>query len=545
MLVFVMKITDNKILLIYFVLIIGLLTLLYFPIFTNAPRSDWWESLYFFHSIYNNPGHYSWIHIINTDCWGHVTYRPLAHMVLFIQHYIFGSDFFYMHIINFSLYCISLILLYKFAMLLNIDRILALVFIGIFGFLFSHFDIVSWTVHSHLIFSFCSLLLGNIIYIKFLKSGRTILLFFVSLLFLLGIFCYEAFIFWPLSIIFFSYMDKIINSRIVSRTKIKKSYITVISSIYLIYIVLFFLTRAIQTYNDTWVRTQALLTGFLYIRRIFETFFAVCFNILYTQISVNIIPVLGTPVWFDNYSSNIRMGGFLEIYRPTMFDMRMASVIVVLIIAGVIIYLAKRKRFEIMKKFILFCFLLFSFLFILFHSKYFSNKEYLYNFQQFRYQYVPNAIIIMVFLLFFDQLFKHTSKRKIKTVIYLILFVIFVTNISFTVSAILLESRQMAPLNKLLSDIKEKILEGGINKHNKLYIDDDIVDVLPEMCWNTEMEMFTEGTIQWVFDKKEIKCFSNSIEEASWFIDSSDLEIKPRFGIDNRADNSVVNGGGN
>ncbi|MDP2927698.1 MAG: tetratricopeptide repeat protein [Candidatus Omnitrophota bacterium] len=411
-------------------------------------------------------------------------------------------------------------------MLFVSDKILAGIFIGFFAFLFSHFDIVSWTAHSYFILGFCLFLLGFIVYAKFLETGRSILLFLVSILFLIGMFCYEAFIFWPLSIIILTYIDSLINRKKLTKVKLTVSYLSVVGSVYIVYVVVFFLARSIQTYGDSWIRTYALFLQITSISRIYRTILTVFFNILYNGFLVNIMPAFAYPALIVAGDSNIELGGFLRIHPPTVVDMKIASVILLLAAVWIAIYLFRRKRFDILKIFMFFTFLLFSFAFLLFHLKYFSNKLYLHNFLQFRYQYIPNAFVILLVLLFFDRLLKAAQRtRRIKVILYSVLFMVTVLNIYCTISSISLETRQFAPLNRMLANIKNGIRDGQIDENNKFYLDDSIVNLLPAMCWNFNIAKFMKGTYQWMFNKQEVKYFSNIIKDATWVVDKKDFSI--------------------
>lgn len=517
----------NKIVFVYFTLLIGALVRIYYPTFFNAPRSDWWESLYFFHGIYDSAQSYQWADILNMDVYCHVTFRPFSHMLLFFQHLIFGSQFIYVHIINFSLYCLSLVLLYRLARFFGSSRVLSFAFIAFFAFLFSHFDIVSWTAHSFVIFGFCLFLSGFMSYVRFLKTNRSPFLFLTAILFLLGMLCYEAFIFWPLSITILSQVNSVANKQNIAKERLLKASFLLIGLVYIAYAAIFFLTRSISTYGDSWIQTMALLSELSSPQRISETIFAGFFNILYNGIFINIFPFFATPLRFDRVSSNIKMSGLLESYQPTIMHMQISTAIIIIIAIGIVIYFIRRKRFDVLKIFIFLLFLLFSFIFALFHFKYFNNKEYYYNFHQFRYQYIPNAFIALIALLFFEQVIRYSRNRIAKIAIYLTLAALTLSNISHVVASVSLEAHQMAPLNRMLDNVRRAIKTNEINENNKIYIKDDITILFPPMCWNAEMgRLFMKRTYQWLFDRREIGYFTDTVDQAAWVIDENNFSTK-------------------
>ncbi|MDD5130443.1 MAG: tetratricopeptide repeat protein [Candidatus Omnitrophica bacterium] len=514
---------KNEAISLYFAALLGILTFIYYPTFFNAPRSDWWETLYFFHTIYASPLPFQWLDILNTDCILHVSFRPLSHLILYFQHFIFGANFFYIHLINFSLYCGSLVLLYKLAVSFVNQKRLAFISVVFFSLLYSHFDIVSWTAHSYLILGFCLSLLGFLSYIGFLNTGSGKPLFWAGFLLLSGMLCYEAFVFWPLAIVFLASIGSLINRQKVTAAQLRLSCLSVIGATYCIYILIFFLTRNINTYTDSGSQTHALILQLLTLPRFYRTALAVFFDIAYNGILVNILPVIAYPPQVSFPSFNILLGGFLGAHRPAITDMHSVSIIFLLLISWAMFYLAKRKKIEVIKKFIFLFFLLFTFSFTVFISKYFSNREYGYSLFQFRYHYVPSAFLVLIFLLFFAQAIK--LKPKIKIILGAILAFILILNIRCIMRSVALETRQLAPLNIMLANIKEGIKSKQLNQDNKLYIDNRIADILPKMCWNPVIGKLMQGTYQWVFNKEEMKYFSNTPQDAAWFIDPRDFNL--------------------
>ncbi|MFH2144659.1 MAG: tetratricopeptide repeat protein [Candidatus Omnitrophota bacterium] len=511
------KMLKTKLTILYFTGLIGTLAYIFYPTFFNAPRSDWWESLYFFHSIYQNPS--QWVHLLNTDCWGHITFRPLSHVILFLEHMLFGSNFIYVHLINFTLYCCSLVLLYQLALFLGNSIKSTMLFIALFAFLYSHFDIVSWTAHVYSIAAFCAFLLGFILHIKFLTSGKKILLFYTGTLFLLGMFCYEAFILWPLAAVILSSIDDFAGVKV--RAGAKKNSLFVVAATYCAYITAFFITRGIGTYADSWDKTGELILELGSIKQILATLYAMSFNVLYNNIFTNILPAVRLPLAFDAVSSNCNLNGLIFNHAPTELAMRAAAIALFLIIAGAM-RLARRKDKNIFKQFMLLAFLLLSFTFFLFHFKYYSNKLYHYNFQQFRYQYVPNAMVIMIFLLVINRLRPNRSKKAV----YIVLVLLAIANIACILPAIAVEKEQMAPLNSLIFNIKAKLESGSINKNEKIYIDKKLIMLLPRMCWNAEIgDNQMQGTFRWIFDKTQIQSFSDTDKDAAWVIDGITFEV--------------------
>ncbi len=511
------EIAKKKAIPIYFVSLSILLLFVYLPSFSHPPRSDFWSTAYFFHSINSFPAASKWMHIFQYDPWSQVRFQPLAYSILYIEHLLFGSNFVYFHIFNFILYFISILLLYKLALNFCKSKILTAVFMGVFAFLFSHFDIISWSFHIYIIFAFCSFLLGFILYINFLRSGKTILLPFVIFLFLLGMLCYEIFVLWPLAIVILSYMGNITDRHRFKKYKLVQSYLSVIGLVYFLYFAIFFLTRFFSIYEAPLVLTPGLFS----IQTIVFSSFAVFFNILYNGLLINFIPSLAFPIIID---ANLNLGGFLTKISSPFLDnlIFFGGSLFIGVFLAIAIYLLKYKYFNILKTIVFFLFLLFSEFFILFHFRRFTNLP-VFILTQFRYLYISNAFVTLMVLYLIDSFLKPT--RRVKGIICLILFVILILNIQASRQGIAILNTHLVHLKRMLLNIRIGIKNGQINKENRLFINDDIAKKLPPLCWNKEMgKLFMENTYQWAFSEEEIKCFS-SFEDAKWIVDEEDFNI--------------------
>ncbi|MBU0635322.1 MAG: tetratricopeptide repeat protein [Candidatus Omnitrophica bacterium] len=340
-------------------------------------------------------------------------------------------------------------------------------------------------------------------------------------------FCYEAFILWPLAAVLISFIDDFTGAQI--KSGFKKSSAFIVITTYLVYVAVFFATRMIGTYADSWDKAGELILELCSIKQILATFCAVSFNILYNSIFTNVFPMARLPLAFDAVSSNCKLGGFILNHAPTMLIMQVAAVVVTFFIIEGTIYLARYRGKDVVKKFAVLVFLLASFTFTLFHFKYYSNKIYHYNFQQFRYQYVPNALVIIIGALFINQLRTAGGKKAI----YLAVVALTVANIACILPAIAVEKEQMAPLNNMITNIKKKLESGEINKNEKVYIDKKLILLLPRICWNAEIgDNQMKGTFRWIFDKTQIQSFSDTDKDAVWIIDGVTFEVIKKESLD-------------
>ena len=135
----------------YFVFLFTALAWVYWPSFFYPPRSDNWAAFYNFYRIDALAQPDKWKYLIMYDPLINTTFRPLSFFIPYFEHHLFGLNFVYGHMINFGLYFLSIILLYKLAGYFCKDKILTISFLTVFAFLFSHFDLVAWEFHAHII----------------------------------------------------------------------------------------------------------------------------------------------------------------------------------------------------------------------------------------------------------------------------------------------------------------------------------------------------------------------------------------------------------
>lgn len=507
----------------YFIALFLLLSLIYSPSFLNPPRSDYWTVFYFFHNLEKLPGQLKWLHILRFDPWTQIRFQPLAYLLLYFKYLLFSPNFFYYHLLNFIIYYISLLLLYKLAVSFCKDKILVVGFITILAFLFSHFDIVSWTLHFYIIFGFSSFLLGFIIYIKYLQSKKNVLLSLVGLSFLIGMLCYEPYFFWPLGL--FILTSGVTNKNSLFRKREKLGIcLAVVGVVYTFYILIFLFSRTIHTYDRSLLSIDEILS----LDRSISVLGVVLFNILYNGILVNAFPLIATPTRVIPESGNINLGGFLISYFTQMGDRAieniaiLGAVLLLLIILFIFWRLWKKGDFEKVRILTFYIFLMTSQLFILFYFRTFTNT-FVFSLSQFRYQYISNAFVILALLLVIDGFIGKSGRRK--AILFVILSMSLVPNIYLVYTHNLFINKEMRPLRKMLLNIKAGIKNGQISSRYRLYIDDELPKKLPLLCWNREMgKLFMKGTYQWLFPKENINYFAFQKGQATWTL-NGELDI--------------------
>lgn len=498
----------------FFLAIFILLLLIYRPSFSNPPRSDYWSAFYFFHLVNASDASPSHLHVLTYDPWQHGTYRPLSFFIIYLEWLVFGAAFTGNHIVSFALYCVNLLLLYKLAMNFSLDRVLTLAFLAVFALLFSHFDIITWTFHVYSLLAFCSLLLGFNLFFTFLRSGRKRLLLPVGLFLLIGMLCYEVFALWPLALIILLFLPRGGEESRLSKISPLASCLILLGAVYFSYFVIFLLMRSIGVYAvGPLLGPRHPITG----RSIILSVFAPFFNLVYTGILVNICPAVTMPALVRD---NIDMGGLLYSWASKLNGITiLTGGIAAVLFLGLGIFLFKKRRLRTLVLMIFLLFLLCSFFSTISLARSITNPLF-YVFIQFRYQYVPNAITVLMVLVALNELTEPT--RREKAIICLALMPIFLANLYFSNRYSSILKTQLEPLRIMISNIKKEVRRGSINADAKLFIEEGITKTLPALCWNDDMAVFMGGTYQWIFSPEKIDYFTPEREEARWIIRADD-----------------------
>lgn len=483
--------------LIYFAVLLAALLVVFLPSFTHPPRSDYWSAFYVFQRAAETPGWSGWKSILTFDLWEHGTYRPLSHLIPYLEHLVFSPRFVWNHVLNFAAYFLSIVLLYLLAGRLGLDRGLTAIFLAVFAFLYSHSDIAVWTFQFFTIISFCGFLLGFILYIDYLRSGRAILLLAVGALFLFGMLTLEVYALWPLAIFILPFALPSPRRRFRWRDAAPLL-------VYPFYLGGWLLHRGTTGELPSPTAGQ-LATGFL----------LVFFNLAYTGFAVNIVPSLSRPLYLDD---NINMGGWVwRLEEAERLDFTVAwmggAVLLLLLLGAWCLYRKGRRRLLVLLS--LFFFLYLTDFFIAGTARITSDRAF-YPLVQFRYQYVPNAFLALMLAAVLGGLLKPRIRGK--TIIGLILIPVLVFNMSLGRRQIAELGDQLRLLGMMINHIRRGLSEGIINEDARLYIAPRVRDRVGRPGWNHNMGRFMEGTFHWFFLPRERGKFTLEPEEAAWIV---------------------------
>ncbi|MFQ5354451.1 MAG: tetratricopeptide repeat protein [Thermodesulfobacteriota bacterium] len=287
-------------------------------------------------------------------------------------------------------------------------------------------------------------------------------------------------------------------------------------SVYLLYFLFYLYTRSLGTYADP----AHNLIDFLKIGNFVSSAFLVLFNTLYNNILVNIFPFIVFPF---KVAENIYMAGPVINYIDTGGEWLIfaGGGLFGVLLAGLLVTLYKKKRFDELRITGFLLFLMLSELYVIFFCRLATNA-FVYNLTEFRYQYIPNAFIVLLALLAVRGL----SKRR-RVMVYAGMAVLLAVNLYCIGKVVDIYEHQLVDLKRMLSSIRSGIANGSINGQERLYIDEDMPDYLPHLCWNIEMggRFIKRGNYQWLFSRDEMGYFSEDIQGASWIIDKERFEV--------------------
>jgi len=476
---------------------------LFLPTFSNPPHVDYWEAFFTFHQVRADPELAVWPHIVNHDPWRHGTFRPLSYTTLYLQHLVFGRRFVFNHIANFVFYCLLLVLLFRLGKRLGARGPEMGAFLAVYAVLFSHSDVLSLNFHIFLVAGFAASVGAFLLYIRYLEGARPSILFAVGLLFLAALLAYETFIFWPPALLILLYARR--SPGVSRRTLRPTGYL--LGSIYSLYAAIFFFTRSATHISGDLpsASLSALSEGLLYS----------FFNILYTGFGVNIFPALAYPGRYEGYSE---MLGVMPITPPPWLGpLAYVAAAAVLILAGLsaLLLLRKGKRRTLAASAFLGYLYLGNFSMLVAARS--TTTDISHILRQFRYQLIPNAILVLLAALIFSALVR-TSRRS-RVILAVILTAVFLSNSFFARRHVDTVTTDLTPLKELLHNIRAGIDRGDITPIRRLYLPDGFASSFPRLCWSRSMGRKMYGTYQWIFSPSELRCFSLRPGGSYWTMD--------------------------
>lgn len=486
----------------YFVLLFLFLGTLFLPAFSNPPYVDHWEAFFTFHQVRADPDLSVWPYVVNHDPWRHGTFRPLSYTLLYLQHLLFSGAFVWNHVLNFAVYCLHLVLLFLLGRKLGGRDLELAGFLAVYSVAYSHSDILLLNFHIFVLAGFSACLGGFLLFHRFRENGRTWLLVPAGILLLLGMFCYEPFVLWPLAVFFLCLGTGVTRRRWGGFWPA----VFLAGSVYLAYGLVFLLTRLTsQTSGDLpGLEFQSLLTGF----------FLSLFNFVYTGIGVSVWPALGAPPIYKGYSE---MGGVIPEGNPPwlMPAALISGAAVIILLGGGIYALTRRKKFRVLVAALFLILLNLSFIAFLAAARSQTNNL-SHILRQFRYQLVPTALVFLLAAVIVSALIP--PRRRPRVILFFFLLAVFIPNCRLTRAHVRGTTENLRPLGELLASLREGMARGEITPDRQVFIPDEITVGFPHLCWNRMMGYKMRGSYQWIYSPAELFCFTPDREEAEWIV---------------------------
>ena len=378
-----------------FCLIASGLLLVHYRSFGDPPRSDNLSILYFFHNLNSNWG---WLHIMNYDPWTQVRYYPLAHLIVYWEFLLFGSCFQGYHIVHLTVYFIALITVYRFARMLKVGRIQAVLAVALLSFLYSHSDMLSWALHTYILIGFIAGIVPFILCSRYFASGSVAFLRASGVFCIISMFCYESFALWPAALYFFFRLRSRGEGKAPFAEKRLKPVRNTVIIVYSIYAAMFFVTRIIHTYHNP-VLDAGQAVNLLYLAGVA---FGVLGWPLLNGIFINLFPVMANPPRVEDEVFEMA-GIFAKASDHIDIFIYAAGVLSAVVLFFLIGYIKKRTYFkDVLPAIYLVLYLYISEKFILFFTRHMTNPL-VFIMQQFRYQFISNSFLFILLCLFYPD----------------------------------------------------------------------------------------------------------------------------------------------
>ncbi len=383
---------------------------LFLPSIKSPPRSDYWAAFYYFSKIKSiaEPGALKFLS--QYHLFGHGRFQPLSHIILFYLFSIFKNHITFYNFFNISVYLLLIFCIYRLSLEFSKNYFLIFSLITAFSVLLTHFDIVCWSYHCYVIIGFIFLILGLFSFIKYLKTYNLFALFIFVLFSLGGILCYEPFSLWPLFFLFLIGIYKPSN---------KASIFLSLCVIYFIYGLFFkfLFLDSLNTYSYS-------LTKMFYFGSLIKSANCTISNIFLINIISNISPFLIFPL---KTFKNVDLGGvFVDKFTPYYLSKPPLFIGTWIIFICLLILLFRKRDIKNFYFILFFVLAMLSSVFVLALTRIQTN-DMLYVLSQPRYQLIPNFIICLLIIIFFEDFFSK-SYRLIKILSIAFIFCIFSLN---------------------------------------------------------------------------------------------------------------------
>ncbi len=411
------------ILLSYFVVSV----IVFYSTIGNIWRSDYWLIATLFH----NQDSFTFEAIKNIalfEMFGDIRFQPIAHLLMFTVHKIFGNAVVLYHLTNIALHAAVGLLVCALVYEFSEDTRFSFIFGLIFVVLPSQFDTVIWTYHIYIISCSIAVLAGTLYACRYAETDKMQYLVAAVFLATLAIFLYEPAILTPASIFFLVIGIYIERSEGPLTGITKERIIPVLFGVAISYA----LYLAVTAYGLTLTKgsTKMSLGDMLTLTHIVDSLGAVCMNLFESTLLKNI-----------GISPDIKIRDIVYIYLPKQFFGDFVNIVKV----GLGILLVSLFRVsKIHRPIVLTSIgLATSYLFVILLGRLLTN-DLSYAMSQPRYQYFSNSILLTISGVL---LWPKYQEKGFKTLINVLLLAIFFWNTQSILYASKKVSMAMKPMD--------------------------------------------------------------------------------------------------
>ncbi|MBI5642582.1 MAG: hypothetical protein HY954_03800 [Deltaproteobacteria bacterium] len=448
----------------------------FYPTANNIFRGDDWLILMLFNSI-EEFSLQALKDISFFEMFGHIRFQPLAHLLIFLRYLAFGNHIILYHALNIALHVIAgfLIFLVLKAFLKDVQ------FSFIFGLLFitlpSQFDTVVWTYHIYIILGTMLVLFTIFLIHKYVETGKLIFILLSILFALVSVLLYEPAFLAPAAILFI-----VAGLYLTKKGPLPKRNLAIIAAlIFATYV--FYLGITAWGYTVTHSRHKMTL-GIMATWSMF----------------VNTLQVMAMNIWESLFIKNIGVSPYVQIKDivyvklPEIVYSDTVAVVKILIA----LFVTSLSRVVKTHRYVFFTLIIVavSYIFIISIGRLVTN-DMAYVPSQSRYQYFPNAMLVIAAALL---LWHKYQQKHLKTVITFILFAFFFWNSQNVLFANNQVAGAMEPLDVHYYRLKDFFAS---KPEARLFI-----DFTPDTKGN--FVMGSDMALDFLFNKKVTKFLGNA-----------------------------------
>ncbi|HAO93132.1 MAG: hypothetical protein A2X93_04280 [Deltaproteobacteria bacterium GWC2_56_8] len=346
----------------------------FYPTANSIFRGDDWLILMLFNSI-DGFSLKTLKDISFFEMFGHIRFQPLAHLLIFVRYLAFGNNILLYHILNIALHVSAAFLVFLVLKAFLKDTQFPFIFGLLFITLPSQFDTVAWTYHIYIILGTMLALSTIFLIYRYVETERTPYMLLAVLFALISVLLYEPAFLAPASVLFIAVGLYAGRGKALPRRNLAIIAVLVLATY------AFYLGITAWGFSVTSPRHKMSLG-------IMAT----------TTMALNALKVMAVNVWESFFVKNIGVSPYVQIKDivyvklPELFYADAAAIVKL----SLALFLTSLSRIARTHRYVFFTLLAvaISYIFIISIGRLVTN-ELAYVPTQSRYQYFPNAMLVI------------------------------------------------------------------------------------------------------------------------------------------------------